>query len=874
MNKDCKFCAKPGLPILPLRTSAVWSANAATLKQTPKLADHTGKRIKAVSLSKAQYTTRVLRQGYVYKLEERLGVRSWTGYYITPDAFLYVFPVETPPVNRPSFSCDITTHGINASMIMIERPEFCDKAWFLFSPDPVTPAMLNAYKANPDHWVGTGALQFFSPKVWAASQAKQDHVFPPEELAAWVTEYRAIAMGGITGSGKALNDLLDSQMFPPMQSEQGNAIPCMLEAHTNRWKIVQQTLIREKGAALVLYDAIGVAQELNDIRNTQVQGIRPWLQATDKKGISNEWKLQVAQHIVDGRKNLNESITRQQLNRIDVTEQQNLALPKALGVRDPAEAQRVEAERNRRIRERAAKDRAEAKAASETHFNKYLSRLRMKDVEAILAEHQKQVDLIDKGAEDYAGDHLAFLKSTALATALAHYDQAHADSGIAFGIQVGQMVLGMGGTKAGDAQVMAWLRDITIGDRNWLLKGFCFNHAELMAAQRTLLSEYQGVTLKNNQPDWGGLEKKAQLLKAVPDLMDKMMGTIEEAHAHGGNSWFQTNKLGMALSAYVPLMQGVLKFANPSKAERMLAQAYMGAMRAWMGKVGQGMALFQMVEEQRRKHGALLVSTVGEEAKKTLDRLMSNSKHSDFYKMRLIGLIAAFEIAGGACKLMKASATEEDARFYAETFSSCIGGLAALIEVIGQGIGLVADHAGKEATKAVTSTVMGGLKLWAAKLAGAAGIISAYYDWQDGDDRLAKQKYAVANLYYVKSAFGVGVSLLAIGIGFTFSGPYLERVALRTSNAALKQAFLSASSYAKDLAKRTGVFWSRIGFMTWVARLSWFVTIAQIIIWYIDDDELEDWCGKSVFRQDLSGAGFRSPEIELKTFADAINAVS
>ena len=677
-------------------------------------------------------------------------------------------------------------------------------------------------------------------------------------------------MGGITGSGKELNDLLDSQMFPPMQWERGY----MLEVHTGRWKIVQQTLMREKGVALVLYDAIGVAQELNDIRNAQVQGICSWLQATDKKGISNEWKLQVAQHIVDGRRNLNESITRQQLNRIDVTEQQNLALPKALGVRDPAEAQRIEAERNRRIRERAAKDRAEAKAASETHFNKYLSKLRMKDVEAILAEHQKQVDLIDKGAEDYAGDHLAFLKSTALATALAHYDQAHADSGIAFGIQVGQMVLGMGGTKAGDAQVMAWLRDITIGDRNWLLKGFCFNHAELMAAQRTLLSEYQGVTLKNNQPDWGGLEKKAQLLKAVPDLMDKMMGTIEEAHALGTSSWFQTSKLGMMLSAYVPLMQGVLKFANPGKAERMLAQAYMGAMRAWMGKVGQGMALFQMVEEQRRKHGALLVSTVGEEAKKTLDRLMSNSKHSDFYKMRLIGLIAAFEIAGGACKLMKASATEADARFYAETFGSCIGGLAALMEVIGQGMGLVADHTAKETTKAVGQVIVGGIKLWAGCLAGAAGAVGSFYDWQDGLDRVGKDKYTAATLYFLKGVVGSISVLLTIGIGFTFTGPYLRRISERVGSEVLKDAFGAAAKLAGDFAKSSSGFLSRVGFMTWLARFSWFITIAQVALWYFDEDDLEDWCGKCVFRLDQNGAGFKAVNIEVPALLRAIDVVS
>ena len=322
------------------------------------------------------------------------------------------------------------------------------------------------------------------------------------------------------------------------------------------------------------------------------------------------------------------------------------------------------------------------------------------------------------------------------------------------------------------------------------------------------------------------------------------------------------------------MMQGVLRFANPTGAERKLTQAYMGAICAWLGHAGKGTPLFEMLEKQQRKNGILLVGTVDESAKSTMNKLMSDSKRSDFYKMRMTCLIAAFEIAGGASKLMKGSATEADARFYAETFSSCLGGFAALMEFIGQGVGLVADHAEKAATRAAASICVGGIKLWAGCLGGVAGAIGSFYDWQDADDRSQKGKYVAATLYFLKAIGGGASVLLTIGIGFTFTGPYLEKMAVRTGSKTASQAFKSAAKYATKLAEKSGGFWSRLGFMTWLARASWFVTIAQIAIWYFDEDDLEEWCGKSIFRTDQGGTGFRSAEIEVKALLDAINEVS
>ena len=859
---DCKFCYKQGIKILPVRTSAAWGTQDQ-LVQVPAMPSNVAQPIQASKLQVSKYTLRAMRRGYIYQFEKRSGLVGMKAYFVTADGFLYEFDSDYPPQQDPAFSCERNgVGGWNASVISVDNVDAVERLWLCFTPDPLTPALLAQYQAKPEAYEKTGHLQGLDAKAWAKNQVEQRDTFKGDSLAV-VAEYFAIAQGGPYAGGKVLSELLERQLFGRMAA--------MLEAEKGRWHGLRQMLTEQKGAIFALHDPIGVAQELNDARNAQLHGLHYWLKRVDHQGRSNEWKLHVAQKTKDAETNINQALTKKELASIDVMEAQTLALPaaRAMGKTDAKEIDAMTQERDARVKRLAEQRRAQARARAHTHFNKYLAKINVKMRDAVLKEQDQSLDTVTRLAKPYATQHLQFLNTNvALKTAFERYDQDHVHNGIAFAGQVSEMVVGMGSTTDGENQILQWLKDITVGDRNWLLRGFAFNQAKLKAETSALLAQYQAVPVKGNDVNWGGLEQVAQSAKAVPDLMDKMLDAIEEAQRLKMNSWFESSKVGLLLSSYIPLMQGVFRLANPVAGERQLVQAYMGLMRGWLGRVGRQARVFDLLAEHQKINANRVEGQIKRNVSEVLDSAVRDGKSSDWYKMRMVGLIAGLEIAGNVFKLASGNNKQADARYYAEMTAATLGGTAALIEVVAQGAEIVMEKAGKH-TAVGASVVTGGLKLWAGTLAGAAGLVGATFDWADFKDRKDKDKIGVATLYFVKSGVGAFSSLLAIGVGFTFAGEYLERIGKRRG----LQTLIRAGVYAKDLAKSGNIFWSRVGFMTWLARASWVILVVQIAIWVFDDDDLEKWCDNSVFRLDQASKGFKEAEAEMKELNDAIEAV-
>ena len=146
--------------------------------------------------------------------------------------------------------------------------------FFLFTPTAMTRAKLDEYKRDADGIAAKGKMQVFKPKDWAAGSTTQAHSLTPaliEPAHARMVALQAMCRRSISSPlGKAMK----RQLFPAIDSAYaGLPPPSPDQPSPGRLGVLLDKLKRTKGAAVVTYDHIGIAQELNDFRNAALEPI-------------------------------------------------------------------------------------------------------------------------------------------------------------------------------------------------------------------------------------------------------------------------------------------------------------------------------------------------------------------------------------------------------------------------------------------------------------------------------------------------------------------------------------------------------------------------------------------------------------------------
>ena len=282
-KKHCKFCDKRGLLILPLRYAAVVEETGPA--DVPALPSTLGKNVSDLALSHGKYAPRLMREGYLYVLVDRLGIKYWEGYAVTDDAFLYRFPVDSPPSSKIEFTCDQTSCGIDASCIAVDKVDNVMQIYLLFTPSAMTLAKLEEYKANVDAFVAVGKMQSFNPKAWVRGGIRnQRHSLKPAQLPAHVPEWMLYGQCAAALTSP-LGETMRRQMFPAINAAYaGVPAPSPDEPPPGRLGVCFGTRsnVREGRRFFVVFDHIGIAQELNNFRNSALEGRRrATLPATD-----------------------------------------------------------------------------------------------------------------------------------------------------------------------------------------------------------------------------------------------------------------------------------------------------------------------------------------------------------------------------------------------------------------------------------------------------------------------------------------------------------------------------------------------------------------------------------------------------------------
>ncbi|MFY0478153.1 T6SS effector BTH_I2691 family protein [Achromobacter marplatensis] len=299
MSNACSVCQAGGLPILPTRYAVV----PASFPQAG-LSDFSGERVTGVELdaSRYKYVTRTLRQGFLYLFYEKgpQGANYWEVYSVTADGTLWRCDDADSARLEPSMKCASQGHNpLRMHYIVIEKPEQCGTVWLAYSEHKWSPQTRARY-ATPAH--RASRMQAIEPSVWAQGtcEAKNHQsILAVESNFKKILEYGDHQFSSLTGEPPALPctgfdrvrvlSRADGSYDEALLTEQFTKTPWYPRNRPvgDRKDLVLQQLLAQMldkcgdptmgvsywPMALALWDAIGIADELNGYCNDALGAI-------------------------------------------------------------------------------------------------------------------------------------------------------------------------------------------------------------------------------------------------------------------------------------------------------------------------------------------------------------------------------------------------------------------------------------------------------------------------------------------------------------------------------------------------------------------------------------------------------------------------
>ena len=271
--KLCDQCKTTGLPILPVRYTVVPKNVKATL---PKWAS--GDRIKSVKIgSEFHYALRTLRTGFVYLFYQTnaRGSMQWECYSVSPDGCLRLQP--SPQAARrqdEEFHCK--THGPENTVvnyIVIEQPEKCGATWIAFSEIQWSEKTIQEYTTNSAF--RNARMQTLYPAEMAKGTKHSHGAIASAEAIKEVIEYSGnFSRGQWPHDSVADNFTYEDGSYDKTHlSKTSTRYPWYQRQGRENYLLWHMNLRATTSTAkhtphvLALWDAVGIAQELNGFRN-------------------------------------------------------------------------------------------------------------------------------------------------------------------------------------------------------------------------------------------------------------------------------------------------------------------------------------------------------------------------------------------------------------------------------------------------------------------------------------------------------------------------------------------------------------------------------------------------------------------------------
>ena len=894
--KDCKFCDKQGLLILPLRYAAVVGEKGS--KGLPELPATLGAKVKDLKLTHGKYAPRLLRQGYLYVLIERLGIKFWECYLVTEDAFLYKFPESEPPTVPVDFSCDQSTCGIDASCVSIKDADKVKKAYFLFSPSLLTKAKRDEYKANADAFVGLGKIQLFNPAAWVAKSRKQEHSLTPDLLDEHVPEwllYKQCAEALVSDLGVELKQ----QNFPAISAAYAGARSEPGKPAPGRLGVLQDKLVRMEGAAFAVFDPIGITQELNDYRNAPLEGVQYYLAATDEYGASNQQRLEVYEAIQELKAGIKTGAIQDSQNFIDrhqvgsdhffESQRRNAQRLRDLG--READAQAIEASVEESLRERQKnyeKALAESKSeAAQRWTSKYESRLDVAEMELFNKTLTGHLNRAEAQTNARHAQHLQWFDSDRLVNAFDLFDPNHLPAGFDFAHHSALCSMGIAGCKAAEPKLEEWIRVDSVERKNLYMRGFYFNQQELFAAAKQANADIKAAVAGEESASNLAPALVIKITKGLVDGFKKTDSAVDEWVRNRdqvfSKKWTNSREL-VLFHKMMDMTRSVFRAGLGGRFDKALT-AGIGAvmfskLRALSSDIAYDAVMLTLpkeklaahkraraelrAEQRRSDKASAKASKIASQVDDSLLALISDAQAkarekppaltqlkdekfkapiNNYHQVRLGVALGCIEMIALGEKL---SHFEPGTKGYLE-----VGGSAAAVGSIvmdvfyasAKSVREIAPYKSIDAIKQSADIVRGWCKLGAGVLGATAGLFASILDIMKIDQT---EGAGGKTFYFVRASVGAVGTGLGAAAAFSYSGPALARVAEKLPASSWRRQF---AKWSAELATKLA---ARVRLLVWVARFNWVglgLTLAEVGYLAIKDNELQNWCEQSVFRR-------------------------
>lgn len=577
----CEQCSASGLPILPVRYTVVPKA------VTPNLPGWAGgDRVKSVLLSDDQhYALRTLREGYVYLYYEKnqRGSRQWECYSVGQDGSLRLQPTPkmAQPQGAPTFACSRAGHtNANLQFIVIEKPEKCGATWIAFSAHKWSDETLAEYTDNTKlrnarmqtvhpaqmasgakHTHGALADQAAIEGVLEYAPAFNEHLLPHDALVKTFSKED----GSYAGAR-----LTDCSTLTPWALRKGQA-----QAIAERMKVRAKVNAHQENKAhvLALWDAIGIAHELNGYRNdaagwtdlygserelqiTAANAIDGLKQALDKK-ITEGWdqvasntsgmpdfeedgrRMQAATRYAKGDpaalgRPLYELDERFKAGQIDMAaykaqRSQVIAANSSNPAAMEAEYAKIDQHRSELASARAKNLASNKQGEMARTWSKYQDRIDPNSINTFKGHWSELQTQANKVIDQRTLALVNWLEASLFIDTLEDFHHTNAEDGVLFQDAIGEAIFGMSASAAGARKVEAWVKEAKATVKSNLVWRVIALNSERGAAELdSALQEAQqhkGQQTLASQVAWAGYTAKS--LKAFADTYKKAQGVLD-----------------------------------------------------------------------------------------------------------------------------------------------------------------------------------------------------------------------------------------------------------------------------------------------------------------------------------------------------------